>query len=39
MEKKRNYVAWIHIAKNFKTRFDTSNYVLERPLTKEKEKK
>ena len=50
-EKKRNYVKWIQtplsstedifvgIAKDVKTRFDTSNYKLDRPLPKRKSKR
>ena len=38
MEKKWDYVTWLHIAKDVDTRFDTSKYDLERPLPKKKKK-
>ena len=38
MEKKWDYITWLHIAKDVDTRFDTSKYYLERPLPKKKKK-
>ena len=41
MMKMQSFVIWMQrdIVENVETRFDTSNYELDRPLTKEKNKK
>ena len=44
MARKQNYIIWIQtvslqMLKDIETRFDTSNYELDRPLTKRKSKK
>ena len=39
MEKKWDYITWLHIAEDVDTRFDTSKYDLERPLPNKKKNK